>query len=222
MSNYLTPKQKTCPECGRTFETISPRAYRCPECQNRISTERHRAITRKWQMRHSTATHETRECRNCGKPFRTRHNGHLYCSIECYNIAHARRQGAKHVERECRHCGKKFITSRFSQYFCCHDCMARWHRINTRNKKREARRNRPPKPQKPRKPPKQRAARAIRLPPVPKTIKPAWQAQVERDMNIANPDARFAAAQKWTPQMRKYAQKIAMRQIGWRGPCYGL
>jgi hypothetical protein len=75
---------------------------------------------------------------------------------------------------------------------------------------------------------KKRAAAAARRVPVATgnskrpTASESWKIRVERELAIPDPDARFAAAQKWTPKERKYAQKLAMRGMGWRGPAYGI
>lgn len=177
MSNYLIPKRKTCPECGRAFDALSPKSYRCPECQTLIRRERHLAQMRAWAKRHSTAVHE---------------------------------------ERKCKLCGKKFITSRGNQKYCSNECMVLWNRHNDGEKARAARAL------------NAAARKAARKIPRAKTPKPkapppeSWKIRVERELAIPDPDARFAAAQKWTPKERKYAQKLAMRGMGWRGPAYGI
>lgn len=214
MSNYLIPKRKTCPECGRAFDALSPKSYRCPECQTRIRRERHLAQMRAWAKRHSTAVHEERKCKLCGNPFISAHRRHYFCSAECQIEA---KQGAKHIERTCKRCGKKFITSRGNQLYCSHECMVLWNRHNDGEKARAARALNAAA---------RKAARKIpraKTPPKPKAPPPeSWKIRVERELAIPDPDARFAAAQKWTPKERKYAQKLAMRGMGWRGPAYGI
>jgi hypothetical protein len=161
--------------------------------------------------------HEERKCKLCGKPFISTHRRHYFCSAECQIEA---KQGAKHVERICKWCGEKFITSRGNQKYCTHECMVNFHRerCGERFKKWRAAQPRAEKPKGPGKPKKtasvqQQVRRAVAEP---------WQVRVARELAIPDPDARFAAAQKWTPKERKYAQKLAMRGMGWRGPAYGI
>ena len=212
--NYTTPRDKTCPDCGRTFAAYSPKQKRCPECQSKHRRESHAEIMRAWQRAHSTATHEARECRHCGKAFVSTHKRHYYCCAACQL---EEKQGAKHIERKCKRCGKPFVTRRLSQLYCSHECMVLWNRRNDGEKARAARALNAAA---------RKAARKIpraKTPPKPKAPPPeSWKIRVERELAIPDPDARFAAAQKWTPKERKYAQKLAMRGMGWRGPAYGI
>lgn len=220
--NYTTPRDKTCPDCGRTFAAYSPKQKRCPECQTRIRRERHLAQMRAWAKRHSTATHEERKCKLCWKPFISAHRRHYFCSAECQIEA---KQGAKHIERTCKRCGKKFITSRLNQLYCTHDCMVRFHREGEKKRleKWRAAHGAPPRANKPKGPkgPKKTASVQQQDRSAMGKAEP-WQVKVARELAIPDPDARFAAAQKWTPKERKYAQKLAMRGMGWRGPAYGI
>ena len=212
--NYTTPRDKTCQDCGRTFAAYSPKQKRCPECQSKHHRERRAEIMRAWQMAHSTATHEARECRHCGKAFVSTHKRHYYCCAACQL---EEKQGAKHIERKCKRCGKPFVTRRASQFYCSHECMVLWNRHNDGEKARAARALDAAA---------RKAARKIpraKTPPKPKAPPPeSWKIRVERELAIPDPDARFAAAQKWTPKERKYAQKLAMRGMVWRGPAYGI
>ena len=214
--NYTTPRDTTCPDCGRTFAAYSPKQKRCPECQRKHHHERRIEIMRAWYRRHSTAAHERRECRHCGKPFVSTHKRHYYCCEACQL---EEKQGAKHIERTCKRCGKPFVTRRLSQLYCTHECMVLWNRHNDGEKARAARALNAAA---------RKAARKIareKKHPKPKQKAPqleSWQARVERELAIPDPDARFAAAQKWTPKERKHAQKLAMRGMGWRGPAYGI
>ena len=214
MSNYLIPKRKTCPDCGLTFAAYSSKQKRCPECQSKHHRERRAEIMRAWQRAHSTATHEARECRHCGKAFVSTHKRHYYCCAACQL---EEKQGAKHIERKCKRCGKPFVTRRASQFYCSHECMVLWNRHNDGEKARAARALNAAA---------RKAARKIqraKTPPKPKAPPlESWKIRVERELAIPDPDARFAAAQKWTPKERKYAQKLAMRGMGWRGPAYGI
>lgn len=232
--NYTTPRDKTCPDCGRTFAAYSPKQKRCTACQARVTREKRRAIMHNYAMRHSTATHEERKCRRCGKAFVSTHKNHHYCSTACQIEA---KQGAKHVQRRCRRCGKPFITSMANQKYCTHECMVKWHRMIVRNTRRLLREI--DKMERERAVAKKIASlqRHVRIEQgravarkdgkrttasAPAVKVEAWQERVARELQIPDPDARFAAAQKWTPKERKYAQKLAMRGMGWRGPAYGI
>ena len=212
--NYTTPRDKTCPDCGRTFAAYSPKQKRCPECQSKHHRERRAEIMRAWQRAHSTATHEARECRHCGKAFVSTHKRHYYCCAACQL---EEKQGAKHIERKCKRCGKPFVTRRASQFYCSHECMVLWNRHNDGEKARAARALDAAARKAARKIPRAKTPQKPKAPPPE-----SWKIRVERELAIPDPDARFAAAQKWTPKERKYAQKLAMRGMGWRGPAYGI
>lgn len=212
--NYTTPRDKTCPDCGRTFAAYSPKQKRCPECQRKFDRARRIEVMRAWQRAHSTATHEARECRHCGKAFVSTHKRHYYCCAACQL---EEKQGAKHIERTCKRCGKKFITRRLSQIYCSHECMVLWNRHNDGEKARAARALDAAARKAARKIPRAKTPQKPKAPPPE-----SWKIRVERELAIPDPDARFAAAQKWTPKERKYAQKLAMRGMGWKGPLYGV
>ncbi len=220
--NYTTPRDKTCPECGRAFDAVSPKQKRCPECQTRIRHEWHLAQMREWAKRHSAATHEERKCKLCGKPFISTHRRHYFCSAECQIEA---KQGAKHIERTCKRCGKKFITSRGNQKYCSNECMVRFHRerCGERFKKWRAAQPRAAGAEKPNGPGKPKKTASVQQQDRSAMGKAEpWQVKVARELAITDPDARFAAAQRWTPKERKYAQRLAMRNMGWKGPLYGV
>lgn len=222
--NYKTPIRFTCPDCRAVFMAHSPKQKRCPACQARVTREKRREITRRYAARHSTATHEERKCRRCGNAFVSTHKNHHYCSTACRIEA---KQGAKHVERRCRRCDNPFVTRRANQKYCTHDCMVRWHRERAagaptarKRQKKIASLQRQARIEQGRAVARKDGKRTTARAPAVKVE--AWQERVARELQIPDPDARFAAARKWTPKERKYAQKLAMRGMGWRGPAYGI
>ena len=207
--NYTTPRDKTCPDCGRTFAAYSPKQKRCPECQRAHSIAANREKTNRWARAHATCTHEERKCDVCGRRFVPIRNAHNFCSTRCRNLA-------KWAEKVAARRGAEGKTASVQQQL---------KMLEEDRKSRKAELE------------KRRAARALdaaarkaarkipraKTPPKPKAPPPeSWKIRVERELAIPDPDARFAAAQKWTPKERKYAQKLAMRGMGWRGPAYGI
>ena len=207
--NYTTPRDKTCPDCGRTFAAYSPKQKRCPECQRAHSIAANREKTNRWARAHATCTHEERKCDVCGRRFVPIRNAHNFCSTRCRNLA-------KWAEKVAARRGAEGKTASVQQQL---------KMLEEDRKRRKAELE------------KRRAARALdaaarkaarkipraKTPPKPKAPPPeSWKIRVERELAIPDPDARFAAAQKWTPKERKYAQKLAMRGMGWRGPAYGI
>ena len=214
--NYTTPRDKTCPDCGQTFAAYSPKQKRCPECQRAHSIAANREKTNRWARAHATCTHEERKCDVCGRRFVPVRNAHNFCSTRCRNLAKwaekvAARRGAegktasvqqqlKMLEEDRKRRKAELEKRRAARAL---DAAARKAaRKIAREKKRAARRK----------------AEEVKRP----TASESWKIRVERELAIHDPDARFAAAQKWTPKERMYAQKLAMRGMGWRGPAYGI
>ena len=221
--NYTTPRDKTCPDCGRTFAAYSPKQKRCPECQRAHSIAANREKTNRWARAHATCTHEERKCDVCGRRFVPVRNAHNFCSTRCRNLAKwaekvAARRGAEGKTASVRQQLKMLEEDRKRRKAELEKRRAaRALDAAARKAARKIARE------------KKRAAAARRVPvatgnskrPTASASEP-WKARVERELAIPDPDARFAAAQKWTPKERKYAQKLAMRGMGWRGPAYGI
>ena len=207
--NYVKPRKKKCDACGKGFLAYSPKQLRCPPCQMKHDLTVHREYVRRWFRAHATFDHARRTCPACGKAFEPVRGDHKFCSQRCYNQA---RQGAKHIERTCKRCGKPFVTRRLSQKYCTHECMVLWNRHNDGEKARAARKA----ARKERKAPPERKA-MVR---VARDSKPAemvpWERIVEADMRLERRE-RYQASLKWTPRMRAYAQKLALKEIGWKG-----
>lgn len=122
-----------------------------------------------------------------------------------YYYAHATPPPA----RACPRCGRTFQPRSRKQLYCCERCEAR--------ASGERWRRRHGKPARVQSSPIVSAITKRRAPaPAPCD----WMRQVERDMQITDPSARFAASRAWTPQMRAYARKLALRALGWRGGAY--
>jgi endogenous inhibitor of DNA gyrase (YacG/DUF329 family) len=221
--NYTTPRDKTCPDCGQTFAAYSPKQKRCPECQRAHSIAANREKTNRWARAHATCTHEERKCDVCGRRFVPVRNAHNFCSTRCRNLA-------KWAEKVAARRGAEGKTASVQQQLKMLE-EYRKRRKAELEKRRAARALDAAARKAARKiaREKKRAAAARRVPvatgnskrPTASASEP-WKARVERELAIPDPDARFAAAQKWTPKERKYAQKLAMRGMGWRGPAYGI
>ena len=216
--NYTTPRDKTCPDCGLTFAAYSPKQKRCPECQRAHSIAANREKTNRWARAHATCTHEERKCDVCGRRFVPVRNAHNFCSTRCRNLA-------KWAEKVAARRGAEGKTASVQQQLKMLE-EDREKRKAELEKRRAARALDAAARKAARKiaREKKRAAAARRVPvkrPTASASEP-WKARVERELAIPDPAARFAAAQKWTPKERKYAQKLAMRGMGWRGPAYGI
>lgn len=123
---------RTCPICGKEFETADGRKLYCSRaCM-------HRAATRRWwAKRHPHGASETRTCPICGEEFETNPSRkvHKYCSKTCARRAGARRQTARKTAarkaarrpRLCVVCGTEFVPNpaRPAQRFCSRKCKTR-------------------------------------------------------------------------------------------------
>jgi len=248
--NYKTPIRFTCPDCGAVFMAHSPKQKRCPACQARVTREKRREIVRRYAARHSTATHEQRHCRRCCKAFVSTHKNHHYCSTACQIEAKqgakhverrcrrcgkpfvTRRANQKYCTHDCmvrwhreRIVGIEDWDKKAQAAFLMEPITGDPCKLFPQLPRRAiARLQRQARIEQGRAVAKktasvQQQARA-KAPPKPKAE--PWQERVARELQIPDPDARFAAARKWTPKERKYAQKLAMRGMGWRGPAYGI
>ena len=211
--NYTTPRDKTCKDCGRTFAAISPKQKRCPECQTAHSIAANREKTNRWARAHATFKHEERICEVCNNRFVPVRNSHRFCSTRCHNRA-------KWAEKVAARMGEDGKTASIQQQLRIVE-EEREKRKAELEKRRAARALDAAARKAARKIARERRAKAPQKRKAQQKIE-SWQERVERELMIPDPDARFAAAQKWTPKERKYAQRIAMRRIGWRGPIYGI
>ena len=107
------------------------------------------------------------------------------------------------TDRTCPWCGRTFSSNSLKRVYCSDRCTnlaasARWRRRN--GIKSKAERHAPD--------------------PTPASAARDWMQQVECDLQIADPTERFKASRAWSARQRAYAQKLALRAIGWRGGAY--
>lgn len=160
-----------------------------------------------------------RACQDCGAVFMARSGVQKRCPacqreavLACkrksslrYYYEHRRKVPTGEIV--CAHCGRKFLPrsgkqNKYCSVICANrDAGARWRRRNG-VKARGA------------------AARVGPVEDSKRTTTMDWMAQVEMDLRIADPGERFKASARWSAQQRAYAQKLALRALGWRGGAY--
>ena len=167
-----------------------------------------------------------RACQDCGAVFMARSGAQKRCPacqreavLACkrrnslrYYYEHRRKVPTGEIVCAC--CGKKFLPRSGKQKKYCselcanRDAGARWRRRNGIPARRsvigDTISDKPPAPK----------------PPAPKPSPRDWMAQVEFDLQIQDPTERYEASRAWTQRQRAYAQKLALRAIGWRGGAY--
>ena len=62
-------------------------------------------------------------CANCGKDFKTKNKGKVYCSPECR--AASRKTFVATEKKKCAHCGKLFWPNYEKHKFCCKSCSSK-------------------------------------------------------------------------------------------------
>ena len=163
------------------------------------------------------AAPRARTCRDCGRAFTASAPCQKRCPA-CQRAALLARRRANALryyyahrkappDRACPHCGRTFSPRSFKQLYCSDRCTnlaagARW-------RKRNGAKPRPTAPSRPK-------------PESPARPAPArdWMRQVELDLQIVDPGERFKASARWSAKQRAYAQKLALRAIGWRGAAH--
>lgn len=75
----------------------------------------------------NSENYKTFKCENCGKEFKTIHNGkNRFCSNNCKS-AFRRKSGVDDVERVCIKCGRKFKANKYTKRKSCDNCKGRWN-----------------------------------------------------------------------------------------------
>ena len=218
--NYTTPRDKTCPDCGRTFAAYSPKQKRCPKCQAAHRLSANRAKTKRWYQAHAARPHEERKCEVCGKRFVAARNTHIYCGARCARLAKwadavaARLDGGKgkaasvkekiKAAMEDRKRRKAELEKRRAVRLL--EAAARKAARKLASERRAAEK-------------RELARRAAER---ASTRQPAsrdeLRRQVEYDLTIADATERYEASKRWTPAQRGYARTLAMKELSWRGP----
>lgn len=168
-----------------------------------------------------------RACQDCGAVFMARSGAQKRCPA-CQHeafLACKRRNALRYYyehrraeplpEIVCANCGKKFVPRSGKQKkFCSDACCNRAAGAQWRRRKGIQPRDRRAKG----------APAAVQGPVGPeyskRTTARDWMAQVEMDMLIEDPGDRFKASARWSAKERAYAQKLALRALGWRGVAY--
>lgn len=121
--------ERFCRYCGASFKLTDKRQYYCSaECRtkaNRMPRPR----------RPSTA--KDRACPQCGKMF-TPGRGQIYCSRECFALAHPAKQHWEPENRTCRICGKEFLPYNYNQKYCSTECSAAANRMQAKQRNEKA------------------------------------------------------------------------------------
>lgn len=118
---------KTCPVCGKTFETYSAKKKYCSKaCKYAVRLAYQRAYNLIYYRKHkSSRATFSKICPFCGKSFETTVSFKKYCSRNCHIKAKIERMRNNHipfVTKTCAICGKSFETVFHNQKYCSDVC----------------------------------------------------------------------------------------------------
>ena len=114
-------EEKTCPQCGQTFQTTrvtgsKQKRFCSAECKENY-----------WTDQRCPGRHDARVCRACGAQFKWEYKGQYYCNV-C-RAARERKKRERYEDKTCPQCGKEFSPERKSgkpSRFCCRACNIAW------------------------------------------------------------------------------------------------
>ena len=117
-------KQKTCPMCGKKFETFyGQRKFCSAKCRNKWNNIKSNA--KRFRSRCSKVKqYAKRICLQCGKEFELTKTNKKFCSRLC-GRRYRRGFGRKIYVKTCPMCGKKFETETGQQVYCSVKCRKR-------------------------------------------------------------------------------------------------
>lgn len=127
--------QKTCPICGKVFETSNAQKKYCSQdCAYEANIIR----TNKYNKEHRK-TETERVCPVCGKIFNAK-GRKKYCSAAC------RRQSTlkqAEITKKCAICGKTFVTRCHQRKYCSDECILIARKKRDQELREEKRKNQP-------------------------------------------------------------------------------
>lgn len=118
----IETQEKTCPQCGQTFQTTRTKGSRqkrfcCAECKANY-----------WIDQRCPGRHDARTCRACGAQFNWEYKGQYYCGA-C-RAARAQKKKSLYDEKSCPQCGQAFLPERSAagkpRRFCSRECNVAW------------------------------------------------------------------------------------------------
>lgn len=142
---------KVCKWCWKTFypEIGQDNKYCCPECRKKAEDEKKAKKElneqKKRQYKESLMGGDgeviEKQCRVCGKFFKTRSGVKVFCSYECFRKDLARKEREAYKKRkelqelrECKYCGKKFVPDRAHKIYCSWDCRTKAEKERAKRK----------------------------------------------------------------------------------------
>ena len=115
----LADKRRLC-ACGRMFTPYrSFQRYCCDEHRIKYGKGKPSTYVKK--------AYEIKQCKECGKDFRSNDSKRHYCSDECYLSFQAKRRKEPEL-RICLVCGKEFYSTHWSKRYCNDACRMEAHK----------------------------------------------------------------------------------------------
>lgn len=124
---------RNCRECNKQFDAKGTGRKFCDVNCLRISTNRR--VSRAYREAFDVA--DFKDCRRCGKPFKT-FKRQIFCSTECRTATALERTHKPRETRSCLNCNAEFESAHKTKKYCCLRCMYAHHQRLRRKATRDA------------------------------------------------------------------------------------